>query len=62
MEIKTGCWKCKHLDFIADIRNVKKDIYEILDGVWVCNNNENFENFKVFPCKRKLKCFEEIKK
>ncbi len=50
-----GCWQCKHLEYIEDTS------CEMLDGGWCCNMNENYENFKTFPCKRKLKCF-EIKK
>lgn len=55
----TGCWNCKHLDYY------EKDSYESIgENGWICELREDTEDFKDFPCKRKLKCFEkeEIKK
>lgn len=50
----TGCWLCKHLEYY------EKDSYESLgDNGWMCDYNEESENFQTFPCKRKLKCFVE---
>ena len=50
----TGCWLCKHLDYWEN------DSYESSgpEG-FMCEQNENSENFKDFPCKRRLKCFEK---
>jgi len=48
----TGCWNCEYLDYF------EKDSYESYGSEgWMCDWNENAENFKTFPCKRKLKCF-----
>ena len=50
----TGCWNCKHLDYY------NKDSYESIgENGWICEKREDTEDFKDFPCKRKLKCFEK---
>ena len=52
----TGCWLCKHLEYYEKY-NYESQGY---DG-WICVINTEVENFKTFPCKRKLKCFVEDK-
>jgi len=48
----TGCWLCDNLEFY------EKDNYESSGfSGWGCEANENAEEFKDFPCKRRLKCF-----
>ncbi len=48
----TGCWNCKYLEYY------EKDSYEssAIEG-WFCNWRD-VDDFKDFPCKRKLKCFQ----
>lgn len=50
----TGCFTCKHLEYIEDTS------YETLDGGWSCQwrDSDETDKFKHFPCKRKLKCWE----
>ena len=49
----TGCWLCKHLEY------AEKDSYESCSNEgWYCNE-EKADDFITFPCKRKLKCFED---
>ena len=55
----TGCWNCKYLEYY------EKDSYESMDEEgWFCGwrNDERYEKFKDFPCKRKLKCFVKLNK
>ncbi len=52
VKFATGCWLCKYLEYIENTS------CETLDGGWSCSKRE-VDNFKDFPCKRKLKCFEK---
>jgi len=47
----TGCWKCKYLEYF------EKDSYESCDNSGYGCNFKEVDDFKDFPCKRKLKCF-----
>ena len=49
----TGCWKCRHIEWIDD------DSEASPNSGYFCNkrNDEPHVKFKVFPCNRMLKCF-----
>jgi len=49
----TGCWLCKNLDFF------ESDFESNDESGWCCHYRDvdDIDNFKDFPCKRRLKCF-----
>ena len=54
----SGCELCKFYEYIEE---------DTMDGFSGCNSGYSCEkretyHFKTFPCKRKLKCWEEIDK
>jgi hypothetical protein len=51
---KTGCWKCRYLAWVTDDLGDDPD-----GGYWWCPL-EDVYNFKIFPCKKLLPCFESM--
>ena len=54
MDSPTGCYLCKYLEWY------EADYEEFVESGYCCGNRDDDPHiiFKVFPCKRKLKCFE----
>jgi len=57
MKNKTGCWIC---EWFLETTYYKEMSNEIESWEPECDKRdyEEIENFKTFPCKRKLKCWE----
>jgi hypothetical protein len=53
---ETGCYLCIHLAWY------EADYEEIGGSGYYCEKREDAEDFKTFPCLRKLKCREESDK
>ena len=53
MTKRNGCWRCKHLDFF------ESDFEDSSESGYMCNYRDAVDEFKTFPCNRKLKCFVE---
>lgn len=49
---ETGCYLCKWLEWY------EADYEEIGGSGYYCDKRDDAEDFKTFPCIRKLKCFE----
>ena len=54
---KTGCWICKQLDWIDED---SLSGYPGPNSGFTCNKRDCVEDFKTFPCVRKLSCQESI--